>query len=67
MVLLTTWDRGSRDILKTLSIISKLEAMGVEVSTLNQNSEIREEKAKLFIKIHAKIFEEEIKKFHPRV
>ena len=39
-VIVTTWDRYSRDIDKTLSIINKFEAMGVEVLTSNQNSEI---------------------------
>lgn len=40
MVIVTTWDRCSRDIEKTISILYKLEAMGIEVCTLNQNSEI---------------------------
>jgi DNA invertase Pin-like site-specific DNA recombinase len=39
-VLLTTWDRCSRDVGQTLLIISKLTSLGVKVETSNQEPEL---------------------------
>lgn len=52
MVVVTTWDRCSRDIEKTISIKCKLEAMGVEVCTSNQNSEIGNDEHSLALYVY---------------
>jgi len=39
-VVLTTWDRCSRDVEQTLLIISKLTSLGVKVETSNQEPEL---------------------------
>ena len=38
-VLLTSWDRCSRDIWQTLLIIAKLKSLGVDVETFNQGAD----------------------------
>ena len=35
-VLLTTWDRTSRDVEQTIDVIKKFQKIGVEVQTVNQ-------------------------------
>ncbi len=56
-VVLTTWDRCSRDIEKTILVINKLKSMGVDVQTSNQDSKISSSEHGFILSVYMAQFE----------